>query len=117
MRIGQAFPSKYLKAADLQGQRIQVTIDGVEEMTIGRDIKFMVNFIGKKKGLVLNKTNANIITEIAGTDETNNWQGVKIVLYSTKGEFQGRSIDVLRVDYPPGAVRPPVSLDSDEIPF
>ena len=34
MRISSAFPSDYLKAADLQGRNIRVIIDHVEEHTV-----------------------------------------------------------------------------------
>jgi hypothetical protein len=99
-----------------------------------------VYFAGKEKGLVLNKTNANMIVEIAGSDETEDWEGVQIVLYSTRVDFQGRRVDAIRVDYPvkhqrqPGGngrrVNPPARpeqppaddldappLDDDQIPF
>ena len=106
MKVGTAFPSKYLKAADLQGREVVVTIDSVEMANIGDDEdKLVVYFQGGKnnKGMVLNRTNANMITEIAGTDETDEWHGVKIKLYSCRVDFQGRRVDALRVDFPPKA--------------
>ena len=104
MKVGTAFPSKYLKAADLQGREIVVTIDSVEMANIGDDEdKLVVYFQGKNKGMVLNRTNANMLTEIAGTDETDEWHDVKIKLYSCRVDFQGRRVDALRVDFPPKA--------------
>ena len=101
MRIGEAFPSKYLKAADLGGRKIGVTIDSVEMANIGDDQdKLVVYFQGKSKGLVLNVTNANMIAEIAGTDETDNWRGVQIALFETKVDYQVRRVPAIRVDYP-----------------
>lgn len=102
MKVGTAFPSKYLKAADLQGREIVVTIDSVEMANIGDDEdKLVVYFKGKNKGMVLNRTNANMITDIAGTDETDEWHDVQIKLYSCRVDFQGRRVDALRVDFPP----------------
>src|SRR5688572_9897428 len=100
MKLGEAFPSKWLKAADLHGRKIGVTIDSVEMSNIGDEDKLIVYFKDKSKGLILNVTNANMIAEIAGTDETDNWRGVQIALYSTKVDFSGRRVDAIRVDYP-----------------
>lgn len=101
MKISEAFPSKYLKAADLQGRRITATIDQVEMANIGDDTdKMVVYFVGKEKGFVLNRTNANMIAEIAKSEETEDWHGVKIVIFPTRVDFQGRRVDAIRVDYP-----------------
>ena len=73
MRISDAFPSNYLKAADLQSKDVRVTIDKVmmEEIASGEH-KPVVYFRGHDKGLVLNKTNGNNIATGFG-DETENW--------------------------------------------
>lgn len=118
MKIGKAFPSKYLKSADLQGRRVLVTIASVAMVTIGEDQKAVVSFKDKGKGLVLNKTNALSITEIAGSDDTDAWPGVAIVIYPTQTDFQGRRVDTIRVDWPPDAVKPTMfNADGEEIPF
>lgn len=123
MNINGAFPSNYLKAADLQGRRVTVTIDKVVMEDIGGEHKPVVKFQGKDRGIVLNKTNANTIVEIAGTDETDDWRGVKVTLYPTKTEFQGKRVDCIRVDYPQqnGAVPKPKPVveetEDDSVPF
>jgi hypothetical protein len=102
MNINSAFPSNYLKAADLggNGRRVTVTIESVEMEDIGDTDKPVVYFKDKKKGLVLNKTNSNMIAEIANSEETDNWTGVQVTLYSTKTDFQGRRVDAIRVEPP-----------------
>ena len=128
MKIGSAFPSSYLKADDLNGHRVTVVIDSVEMESLGEDQRPVAYFQGKQKGLVLNKTNSNMITEIAGTDETDDWHGVKIVLYSTKTDFQGKRVPCIRVDYAPQAASngrpagprddvPPPTDDDEPMPF
>jgi len=123
MNIGSAFPSTYLKAADLQGRRVGVTIDKVVMEDIGGEHKPVVKFQGKDRGIVLNKTNAAMIAEIANSEETDDWKGVKVVLYPTKTDFQGKRVDCIRVDYPQGEkpAPPPVDhgapVDNDDIPF
>lgn len=100
VNINGAFPSTYLKASDLQGRRVSVTMAGVRMEDIGGEQKPILSFVGKEKGLVLNKTNANMIAEITGSEETDDWHGQAIVLYPTKTDFQGKRVDAIRVDYP-----------------
>jgi len=123
VKIGAAFPGNYLKAADLQGKRVQVTIERVEMEDIGGDQKPVLHFRGKDRGLVLNKTNANAVWGINGSDDTDDWSGTTIVLYPSKTDFQGKRVDCIRVD-PPHAEQvrrpqpPPAETDDDEsIPF
>ena len=105
MKTSEAFPSNFLKASDLQGKRIVVTIDHVANEAVGRekDMKPVVYFVGKDKGLVLNKTNANKITSLLGTDEMDDWQGGQIVLFATMVEFGGEQVEGLRVAQVPMA--------------
>lgn len=129
MKIGQAFPGNYLKAADLQGRRVQVVIEKVEMEDIGGDNKPVVHFQGKDRGLVLNKTNANAIWGLTGSDDTEDWAGVAITLFPSKTDFQGKRVDCIRIDPPdrtpagkPKPRREPepeptISDDDDSIPF
>jgi hypothetical protein len=71
--INDAFPSKYLKANDLKGNRVTVTMSHVDYETIAEERKAVLFFRGKEKGLVLNKTNASMIVELTGTTETDDW--------------------------------------------
>jgi hypothetical protein len=97
--INDAFPSKYLKASDLNGSEPVVTIDRVDFEPVGRDreMKAVLYFAGKQKGLVLNKTNANKITEITGSAITEEWHGACVRLYSAEATFGGDTYDVVRV--------------------
>jgi len=107
MRISSAFPSEYLKATDLNGKAVRVTISDVTTEKIGDDYKPVLRFTGKDKGLVLNKTNANRIVEAIGSDETDDWRGWSIVLYPCKVDYQGKRVEAIRVDDRPGATKPP----------
>ncbi len=101
--VAEYFPSAYLKASDLKGAQPIVTIDRVEYEAVGRqkDMKPIVYFAGKEKGLVLNKTNCNKIVEIAQSPVTEDWTGVQIQLFATMVEFQGDTVEALRVKAPP----------------
>lgn len=125
--INDAFPSSYLKAADLQGSTPTVTIANVkfEEVGKDRDLRPIVYFAGKEKGVVLNKTNANNISKLYGP-ETDDWIGKPVMLGTAMVDFNGQSVESIRI-YPPKqakqsvakpAPRPTVSEElDDEIPF
>lgn len=91
--------SEYLKAADLQGREIPVTISQVKfEKMDGKD-RAVLFFIGKSKGLMLNKTNINNIVALYG-EETNDWNGKEIVLFPAWVDYQGKSVEAVRVKGP-----------------
>lgn len=107
MKINQAFPSNFLKAADLNGKAVRVTVDTVSMEKIGDEQKPVLHFVGKDKGLVLNKTNSLRIVEAVGSDDTDDWAGWSVTLYPCKVDYQGKRVDAIRVDDRPGASRKP----------
>lgn len=100
--LNDLFPSRYLKVADLQGSSPTVTIAGVmlEVMGRAREKKPVVYFVGKTKGLLLNKTNAQAIARLAGSDDTDQWVGVRVRLVATTDTFGKESYPVVRVAAP-----------------
>ncbi len=98
MNINEVFPSKYLKAADIKGRPpISVVIrEVVVEKISETDSKPVVYFQGKEKGIVLNKTNANMIAHTYGP-ETNGWIGQTILLRSEPVPFGSQIVDSIRV--------------------
>jgi hypothetical protein len=97
--IDSVFPSHYLKASDLNGASPVVTISRLAVEPIGRnkEMKPVLYFVGKDKGLVLNKTNASKIAQLSGSKDTDDWAGVRIRLYATEVEFGGESVEAIRV--------------------
>jgi arabinogalactan endo-1,4-beta-galactosidase len=102
MKLSSAFPSQYIKAADLQGKSVTVKIDRVETDLIGSDKKLILYFIGKERGMVLNRTNANKIATLYG-EETNDWQNQSIVLFEAMVDFKGDTVPAIRVRAPTNA--------------
>ncbi len=100
MRISEAYPSKYLKAADLDGQDRAVSIRACIQEELGQgaemETKPVLYFDGGHKGLVLNKTNAQAIADDYG-DDTEAWAGREIVLFIQKVTFQGKLMPAIRV--------------------
>lgn len=105
MRISAAFPSEYLKAADLDGRSVLCVIDRVEMRDVGDDHKPVLFFQGKTKGVVLNKTNSTNIA-IAYGDESDDWTGKEVVLFEAMVDFQGRSVAAIRIRMPQPKDRP-----------
>jgi hypothetical protein len=105
MNIDQAFPSKYLRASDFGGKQPIYTIERVEFEAVGqqREMKPVIYFEGIEKGMVLNKTNAKNICNLVGTFETDEWRGFRIRLYSANVEFQGETMESIRVKAAPPA--------------
>jgi hypothetical protein len=103
--INDAFPSNYLKASDLKGSTPIVTIDHVAFEPVGRnkEMKAVCYFKGKEKGLVLNKTNGTKIAQLSGSPQTEDWEGVRILLYATETEFAGESVECIRIKPVPAA--------------
>lgn len=97
--VNDAFPSKYLKATDLKGRKIQADIDRITTEKVGDDSKPVVYFAGKEKGLVLNKTNAMTIAAGYGP-EFDGWLGKSIFLYSAKVNFNNQMVDSIRIELP-----------------
>ncbi len=96
--VSDAFPSNYLKAADLQNRTIKLKIDKVifEEIGKDKDKKPVVYFADVKKGLVLNKTNATTIGSVHG-QELEGWTGKEIELFEQMVPFQGQNVAAIRV--------------------
>lgn len=91
--------STHLKAEEIGAKkRVPVTIDHVEMEKVGDDTKPVLYFVGKEKGLVLNKTNTNALIDILGTDESDEWIGAKVVLYTTMVDYQGKRVPAIRID-------------------
>ena len=100
MKIGEAFPSEYLKESDLKGKRVRLTVSHIEVRKIGDDEKPCIVFKNTEKVLALNKTNANTIGETYG-DEMDDWEGKSIILFPAKTEYQGKRVPCIRVEVPP----------------
>ena len=125
MNIGNAFPSKYLRAADLQGKDVVVTMRTVtmEQMPEGEN-KPVLYFAGKNKGLVMNVTNARRVEDMYGV-ETDTWAGKAITIYPTETEFRSEMRQCIRVRTErPNSTEPVVvaepmheAVDDKDIPF
>lgn len=90
-----------LKASDLQGAARKVKIESYEVREFDdnerKAKKAVLRFEGKEKGLVVNKTNGQIIAHNVGSDELDDWIGHEIILYPTRVSFGDQMVDAIRV--------------------
>lgn len=125
-KLSEVYSGGFLKAEDLQGKTVRVTIERVELKEFDDGKKLILHFLNKDKSLVCNKTNASIIQEVLGSDDTDDWEGKSIQITSRKVEFQGKLVPAIRVvleeakaPAPSSAPKAPQSnaTEEDSIPF
>jgi hypothetical protein len=88
--------SDYLKADELAGKSARVVISNVEDVEFDKGLKPVLSFEGKKKRLVVNATNFDILcTGIS--NNTNDWVGHVIMLRGDKTSFRGKLVNSIRV--------------------
>jgi hypothetical protein len=117
--ISDFYPSNYLRAGDLAGKEVDVTIDRVTSEEFEQDgkkrAKPVVHFRNAGiKPLVTNKTNAMLIATACGSEDYSTWPGKQVRLYADLVNFRGKVSEAVRVK------RTPVPLAeelSDSIPI
>lgn len=104
MNINQAFPSKWMKAdVDVPEEGAVFTIEEVRFEMVGGgnddegEQKLVAYFQGTSKGLVLNRTNADVISSVLGSLDTDDWVGQSVTLYSTDVQFGSKMTRGIRV--------------------
>lgn len=138
MKSDDVFPSKYIKAVDLDGEAIVLTIRKVYQDDLktrdGKDeVKPIVEFEERGfKPLVLNVTNWRACERICNSVESDDWPGHRIELFTTEVEAFGELTEAIRIRAPKSKSRArprPVTedrpaeegeydnLDDDRVPF
>jgi hypothetical protein len=111
-----AFPSKFYRAADVTSP-ILLTIKDVtlQRMPDGAD-KYVMSFgeVGSK-WLVLTPTKWDAIGYIAGSDDTDDWRGVQVVLYADRVTYGGKLVDGIKIRAPKKK-GPPTKPESQQPP-
>jgi hypothetical protein len=137
MKLGAAFPSKWLKSEDCEDEDLVLTIRRAEMEDVqgqgSTESKLVLHFDETDKGLIVNKTNGKAVAKLHG-DDTDDWLGKRIALYATEVEFGGETMLGIRVRLKApkagpapaatGAARPkagattiPDADDEDDVPF
>jgi hypothetical protein len=98
--LKEMYPGRFLEAANLSGKTVTVTIEKITgdllETERGKKRGYILTFVGKKKGLLLNKTNSLFIAAMFG-ENPNGWEGKRIAIYPTRCRLGGETVDCIRV--------------------
>lgn len=102
MKISEMKTSKFLKKEDV-GEGMVCTIEGVSKENVAKEgaeeeYKWCLNFTNIDKPMVLNATNLQLLAKFLGSDESDDWQGKKIILYDDPSvSFGGKLTGGIRV--------------------
>lgn len=113
MDMSQFYQGEFLKAVDLVGRTVHLTIAKVteQEFSDGQRSKPAIYFEGKEKGLILNKTNCDVLMAAYGRDSSG-WIGKELILGTHKVRNPaGQVVDGFKV-----AVPSTVEMN-DDVPF
>jgi len=124
MDANRMLEGRYLKAEDLRGRRVEVTVERVQQATMRDGAKKLVlSFTGKQKQLPLNVTNLRAAIVALG-GETDRWPGNTLTLEGRQVDFGGQQVDAIRIV---GAPAPPAprpapppehfEATDDDVPF
>jgi hypothetical protein len=103
MKLNDAFPSTYLKAEDFtDGEEKELTITKltIEEMTArdqSKEQKPVLHFKEVDKSIVVNATNWKRIVTVTGAEDSDNWVGKKVTLYTEIVDAFGEMKPAIRV--------------------
>lgn len=83
-RVSEVYVSNWLKAEDLAGKTVKVTIakagaDLLPQSDGSKQTRIIVDFVGKQKRLILNRTQAAALAALGG-DDTDQWAGLEVYL-------------------------------------
>jgi hypothetical protein len=133
----EAFPSRWLKPADLKGQPCVLEIKDAkyEQVKFGdskEQQKLVLSFVGTDKTFICNITNFEAIEGITGQPDSDDWAGCVVEAYPTTTEVRGEETDCIRFrapmqkdmqlaakapKLPPAPEAPPKGAMDDGIPF
>ena len=102
MKTSEMRESKFLKQTDV-GLGVLLTVAGIEQHNVAKEgadpeNKWCMSFEEADKPLVLNATNIQLCERIFGSDDTDEWIGKQIVLYTDPNvSFGGKIVGGIRV--------------------
>jgi hypothetical protein len=105
MNWRKSFPGRVFKVGDLDYGAVGAALKIVGNENVGgenADQKLVVRFVETAiKSLVCNLTRAEAISEIAGSEDTDQWPGTTVQLVKGQTRYQGRKVGCITVQKPP----------------
>lgn len=83
--VSDLYPSKYVKAVDLQGKQVtvhiaQVSVEELRQFDGTRALKVVLAFHKRAKRMILNKTQCLALARLTGSEHFDAWVGHTITL-------------------------------------
>jgi len=120
MKVHEMFPRKYLTGEDLAGKQYTMVIEDVhqEEVHVGQgktELKWAMRFQGARKSLLLNRTLADQLTQVTGSDDSAQWPGRAVTLFPMAMRVGGVDRVAIRLKAPEGPTSSSApALDADD---
>jgi len=115
-KVSEGFPRKYVNAKEIGPRVLRLTIERVIVEQVLRDRRWVIYFVGAKKGLILNRTNAEYLARELG-DDSDTWLGRAVDLFTEQVDYEGEIVDGIRVALPKPPARDGSESEHEEIPF
>jgi len=100
----KAFPGKYLQAAELETPML-ATIKSITNESIGMgdaaEMKPVCHWEEDIKGVVLNLTRAEVLADLAGSEDMDHWPGAKVLIQKGTTRYQGKKVSCIEFAAPP----------------
>lgn len=93
------FPSRWIKADDIpENKNLVLTVEDVNFEPVGQDkeMRLVLHFAEREQGLVLNKTNAQMLEQLFGHNP-NNAIGKRIALMAVPVTYAGKTMMGIRI--------------------
>ncbi len=117
----KSFPSRFMQSADLDDGPITATMKEVLHENLGTtdkpDEKPVAVFEEAVKPVVLNITRCEALAEIAGSEDMDDWPGIRIRLSKGWTRYQGKRVPCIEVLPPPADDEAKTGDDAEAIPF
>jgi len=118
--ISDFFQSNYIKSADLLNKPVTLIMNELQMIEFDDGEKPALSFHKTDKQMILNRTNANTIVKLYGSN-TDTWKGKEITLITAQVMFRGSMVPAIRIkdevpENPPIQPTNPEITDND-IPF
>jgi hypothetical protein len=109
MTFDDLYPSRFVKAADLQGKDVTKTITSVKQEELesenGKKVKVIVTFANSKKQWVAPVT-CGLALKLMFGDKVQGWIGKRVTLFGRQVESFGEMVDAIRVRGSPDIPKP-----------
>jgi sucrose-6-phosphate hydrolase SacC (GH32 family) len=104
MNFRKFFDYRFLSGEDFQkDQEVTLTIKDIRKEEVntkgGKEQKPTIIFEQTEKMMVMNKTNAKRIAKLLSSNDTDDWKGKDITLYTESVSAFGAVVDAIRVKY------------------